>query len=302
MSKVNKVVGVDCHFSGMLLEIPFVETYDYLPGDKVIFKDEEDKEEFGVIRYLNRDPFDTEKVLVSSKILRKATPHDEQKIESHVEHAKSALSTCRKLVEKYGLNMQTFRASYSFDGSKVHFMFVSDDRVDFRELVKDLAKVLKKQIYLRQVGPRDKAKFVGGYGKCGRALCCGSFLNKLESINMEMVRDQALEGKGSPKISGACGKLLCCLKYELQTYRELKKDLPNIGTIVRLKKSFFTAGPSAEIIGLDILNKKIKVRTEDGEIAVIEKSEIDRVLKEAREEVPANVNSSPDEKGSELKN
>jgi len=279
MSKIN-VVGVDCHFSGTLLELPFVEAYDYIPGDRVIFKDEEDKEEFGTVRFLDREAFEPEKVLGASKILRRLTPHDEQKIESHLEHSKGALNSCRKLVEKYGLNMQTFRASFSFDGSKVHFMFVSDDRVDFRELVKDLASVLKKQIYLRQVGPRDKAKFIGGYGKCGRQLCCNSFLNKLESINMEMVRDQSLESKGSPKLSGACGKLLCCLKYELQTYRELKKGLPSIGSVVRLKKSLFVSGPSADVIGLDILNRKLKIRTEEGEIAVIELSEVDRVLKE----------------------
>lgn len=281
MSKTSRVVGIDCHFSGMLLEIPFVEAYDYVPGDRVIFKDEEEREEYGTVRCLDRTCTDPEKVLVSSKILRRLTLHDEQKIESHIEHAKTALLSCRKLVEKYGLNMQTFRASYSFDGSKVHFMFVSDDRVDFRELVKDLAKTLKKQIYLRQVGPRDKAKFIGGFGKCGRQLCCSSFLAKLESVNMEMVRDQSLESKGSPKLSGACGKLLCCLKYELQTYRELKKGLPSVGSVVRLKKSFFTAGPSAEIIGLDILNKKIRVRTEDGDVAVVQASEVDRVLKEA---------------------
>ena len=242
MSK-NAVVGIDCQFSGMLLEIPFIEIYSkYVPGDRVIFKDEEGKEELGVVRYLDREVSDPERVLKSSKILRKLTPHDEQKTENHAVHSKEALADCLKLVSKYELNMQTFRASYSFDGSKVHFMFVSDDRVDFRELVKELAKVLKKQIYLRQVGPRDKAKFVGGYGKCGRQLCCNLFLTKLESINMEMVRDQALEGKGSPKLSGACGKLLCCLKYELQTYRELKKTLPQTGSIVRLKKSFFASG------------------------------------------------------------
>lgn len=280
MSK-NTVVGVDCHFSGMLLEIPFIEAYaDYVPGDRVIFKDEEGKEELGTVRYLDRELSDPEKVLKSSKILRKLTPHDEQKIENHASHSNEALDECIKLVSKYELNMQAFRASYSFDGSKVHFMFVSDDRVDFRELVKELAKILKKQIYLRQVGPRDKAKFVGGYGKCGRQLCCNLFLNKLESINMEMVRDQALEGKGSPKLSGACGKLLCCLKYELQTYRELKKLLPQIGSVVRLKKSVFPSGPSANVIGLDILNQKLKVRTEEGEIAVIELAGIEKIVKE----------------------
>lgn len=288
MSKTDHVVGVDCHFSGMVLEIPYVGTYDYLPGDRVIFKDEEDREEFGVIRYLDREPSDKEKVIVASKILRRLTPHDEQKIENHIEHAKSALVSCRKLVQKYELNMQTFRASYSFDGSKVHFMFVSDDRVDFRELVKDLAKVLKKQIYLRQVGPRDKAKFVGGFGKCGRQLCCNSFLSKLESINMEMVRDQSLESKGSPKLSGACGKLLCCLKYELQTYRELKKNFPSIGSVVRLKKSLFATTRSADVIALDILNGKLKVRMDDGEIVIIESSSVDSVLKEAS--VPEYVN------------
>jgi cell fate regulator YaaT (PSP1 superfamily) len=294
MSKSVNVMGIDCNFSGMLLEIPFVDTYDFVPGENVIFKDEEDREEFGTVRYLNRESTDPEKIIKTSKVLRRVTPHDVQKIENYSEHSGASLDTCRKLVEKYALNMQPFRASYSFDGSKVHFMFVSDDRVDFRELVKDLAKVLKKQIYLRQVGPRDKAKFIGGYGKCGRQLCCNSFLTRLESINMEMVRDQALESKGSPKLSGACGKLLCCLKYELQTYRELKKGLPRMGSLLRLKKSLFENGPAAEVIGLDILNKKIKVRTEEGEITVIEVSAIDKVIKEGYEPPSGSYDNSRD--------
>jgi cell fate regulator YaaT (PSP1 superfamily) len=118
---------------------------------------------------------------------------------------------------------------------------------------------------------------------------------------MEMVRYQALESKGSPKLSGACGKLLCCLKYELQTYRELKKSLPKMGSLLRLKKSLFTTGPAAEVIGLDILNKKIKVRTEEGEIAVIETSEIDKIIKEGYEPPSNSYDHSSRESDLEIK-
>lgn len=300
MSNISNVIGIECHFSGTIVEIPHLESYDFIPGDRIIYKDEEEKEEFGTIRYLNRETIDKDKVIWTSKILRRVTPHDLQKIENHLEDSKGALTACRKLVEKYALNMQAFRASFSFDASKVHFMFVSDDRVDFRELVKDLAKVLKKQIYLRQVGPRDKAKFITGYGKCGRQFCCSSFLTKLESINMEMVRDQSLESKGSPKLSGACGKLLCCLKYELQTYREMKKGLPRVGSVIRLKKSFLATGPTANVIALDILNRKIKIKTEEGEIMIIEPDSIDKILKEGYE--APYFHDSGEEKELELKN
>lgn len=281
----TKVIGIDCSFLGGIVEIPYHDSVSAKPGDHVIYKDSDDKEEFGVVRYLNRVAMEEEKILTSSKILRPATPHDLQKVESYGEARLQALETCQDLVDKYALEMQVFNANYSFDGTKVYFMFTAEDRVDFRELVKDLAKSLKKQIYLRQVGPRDKAKIIGGFGKCGKALCCSKFLRKLESISMDMVRVQGLESKGSSKLSGACGKLLCCLKYEVETYKDLRKSLPEVGSVIRLKKSFAPVFQEGNVIGLDVLNQKIKVIV-NGDYMVATPKDVDKILKTPPERRP----------------
>ena len=271
-----KVVGIQ---SGCLLdvvEIPFSEKFaEVIRGDEVIYKDPEGREEYGLIKYVNRDCADKIKVLFTSKILRKATPNDIQKVEAQISSAKTSLEKCAKIVENLKLDMGVFRAGYSFDGSKIFFLFTADDRVDFRELVKDLAKEFKKQVHLHQIGPRDKAKLIGGYGKCGRPLCCTTWLGKLESISMEMVREQALEGKGSSKLSGACGKLLCCLKYEVDAYKELRKSLPGIGSEVTLKnKQKEFDKKNARVIGLDILNQKVKLLFGPNEYSVVSLGDI----------------------------
>lgn len=274
----TKVIGIESGYSASVAEIPFNEGSIFVVGDEVIFKDAEDKEEYGVVKYSNRDAIEEDKILFTSKILRKATANDIQKVDSHIELSRAAIKKCKEVVEKLGLMMNVFRAGYSFDGNRLQFMFTSDDRVDFRDLVKELAKTLQKQINLRQIGPRDRAKMIGGYGKCGRPLCCSTWLGKLESINMEMVRMQALESKGSSKLSGACGKLLCCLKYEVEAYRDLRKTVPRIGSLVKLKK------PAVEgtIIAVDILNQKVKVLIVGSEPQVVSVADIEKVLKEKR--------------------
>jgi len=275
MSITQKVIGIDCSFSNKILEIPFRENDNVNYGDIVVFKDAENKEEFGVIKYKNVPSVDSEKILFTSKILRIATPNDIQKVENHLDQSRVSLNSCRKLIKKHNLAMNVFRSTFSFDGSKVLFMFTADERIDFRELVKDLAKTLQKQIYLRQIGPRDKAKIVSGYGKCGRELCCSTFLGKLESISMEMVRIQSLESKGSSKLSGACGKLLCCLKYEVEAYKTLKKTLPYISAKVIVKKGSPFTGKKGTVIALDILNQKVKLYIEEGgDIYIFDVSDI----------------------------
>lgn len=274
----QKVIGIECGFSGVVLEIPFQGKEEIIAGDEVIFRDADGAEEFGVIRFVDKETADKNKILFRSKILRRATPHDVQVVERAIDQAKQALRACRDLVASYELDMQVFQAGLSFDGKKARFLFTSEDRVDFRDLVKDLAKTVKKQIYLRQVGPRDKAKVVGGFGKCGRELCCSTFLGSLESITMEMARIQGLEGKGSSKLSGSCGKLLCCLKYEVQAYRELKNKLPSIGSIVALNKSVTKGRPEGRVVGLDILNQKVKVYSKDEEYLVVGAEDVESVL------------------------
>lgn len=280
----TKVIGIESGYSSSVIEAPYNDGFAFEVGSEVIFKDSEDKEEYGIIKYVNRDSIDEEKVVFTSKVLRKATANDIQKVENSIDGAKYALKKCQELSKKLGLVMSIFKAGYSFDGTRVHFVFTAEDRVDFRDLVKELAKVLQKQIHLKQIGPRDKAKIVGGYGKCGRPLCCSTWLGRLESINMEMVRVQALESKGSSKLSGACGKLLCCLKYEVDAYRELRKSVPRIGSAVKINKKVALGGQEGgTVIAVDILNQKIKVLFESGESLVISVSDIAKVLKGGNE-------------------
>lgn len=275
----TKVIGIESAYSSTVVEIPHNDKFGVSTGDEVIFKDSEEKEEYGIVKYVNRDAVEDDKILFTSKILRRATENDIQKVDGHIELSRASIKKCRELVEKYGLMMNVFRAGYSFDGTRVQLMFTSDDRVDFRDLVKDLAKVLQKQIHLRQIGPRDRAKMIGGYGKCGRPLCCSTWLGKLESVNMEMVRIQALESKGSSKLSGACGKLLCCLKYEVEAYRELRKTVPRIGSVVKVKKH----PGEATVVAVDILNQRVKVILESREWVSVNVSEIDKVVKAVKE-------------------
>ncbi len=278
----QKVIGISCLYDGTIVEIPFNEKAEVEIADKIIYKDSEEKEEYGEIVYVNKETKNADQILFTSKILRKATPHDLQKLDNYLRQSENALEVCKKLASKYDLQMQPFRAAYSFDGNKLHFMFTAEERVDFRDLVKDLAKALQKQIHLRQIGPRDKAKVVDGYGRCGRRFCCSTFLDQLESINMEMVRAQSLESKGSSKLSGACGKLLCCLKYEVEQYKLLRRGLPTIGSIVKLKKSSAYPNESARVYGLDILNQKLKVALESGEGVTVAVNDVDKIIEEAK--------------------
>lgn len=146
------------------------------------------------------------------------------------------LKIANEMVEKNDLQMKILDVNLGFDGNKVTFIFSSESRVDFRQLVKDLTSKLKKQIVLRQIGPRDEARLLGGYGRCGRPFCCQGFLQNLESITIDMAKVQNLAGRGSSKISGACGKLMCCLAYEADVYKELSKGLPEIGEKIKTKK------------------------------------------------------------------
>ena len=157
----TKVIVIECGYSSSVVEVPFNNKTDAVSGDEIIFKDADGKEEYGVVRQVDVDSIDEDKILFTSRVLRKATANDVQKVESHIDLARESLQKCCDVVKKFELDMHVFQAGYSFDGTRVHFMFTADDRVDFRDLVKDLAKVLQKQIHLRQIGPRDKAKLIG---------------------------------------------------------------------------------------------------------------------------------------------
>lgn len=185
-------------------------------------------------------------------ILRKATPEDLEKSKTNQIKAKEALEICKDIIKKYKLDMRLVNCEYTLDASKVIFMYVSDDRVDFRELLKELASVFKCRIELRQIGPRDKAKLVGGLGSCGLPLCCSSFLSEFDGVSINMAKNQML-AINIEKISGVCGRLMCCLKYEDDIYTKEKAKFPKIGSrVIYEDKSY-------KVTGINVLNDNIKI-------------------------------------------
>jgi len=166
------------------------------------------------------------------------------------------LKIAQEMIEKNGLQMKVLDVNLSFDENKLTFIFSSESRVDFRQLVRDLTLKIKKQVVLRQIGPRDEARLLGGFGRCGRSFCCQSFLQNLESITIDMAKTQNLAGRGSSKISGVCGKLMCCLAYEVETYHEMSKNIPEIGTKVKTKSGQGT------VIDQNIIKQTVLVELE----------------------------------------
>lgn len=194
-------------------------------------------------------------------ILRKATKKDIENYKKNLIDAKKALVTCKEIVSRYDVNMQLTNCEYTLDKTKVIFMYTSDDRVDFRELLKELATVFKCRIELRQIGPRDKAKVVGGIGTCGMQLCCSTMLGEFNGVSINMAKNQML-AINIEKISGACGRLMCCLKYEDDVYTLEKQRFPKIGSKVIYE------GKEVKVLGLNIINDLIKIEYNNGIIFV----------------------------------
>lgn len=193
-------------------------------------------------------------------VLRKATETDEKAYEENKKKEVEAFQVCAEKIEKHGLVMKLIDVEYTFDNNKVIFYFTADGRVDFRELVKDLATIFKTRIELRQIGVRDEAKMVGGLGPCGRPLCCSTFLGDFASVSIKMAKEQNLS-LNPTKISGLCGRLMCCLNYEQSTYEDIRKRLPKVGSIVNTEKG------RGEVVANSVVNEKVKVRlkTKEGE-------------------------------------
>ncbi|MFH1691236.1 MAG: stage 0 sporulation family protein [Candidatus Omnitrophota bacterium] len=191
------------------------------------------------------------------KLIRCATDLDRKQIEDNRKKAHEVSQTCAKKIVEHKLDMKLVGAEYAFDRSKILFYFTADGRVDFRDLVKDLAKVFKARIELRQIGVRDEAKMCGGFGPCGRELCCCCFLKDFEPVTIKMAKDQNLS-LNPPKISGLCGRLMCCLSYEHKCYKEMSKGMPREGE--RLE----TAEGKGKVISVNILKRKATVVLEEG--------------------------------------
>lgn len=195
------------------------------------------------------------------KIVRKATKKDIENYQKNVKDAKQALVTCKEIVSRYDVNMQLTNCEYTLDKAKVIFMYTSDDRVDFRELLKELAVVFKCRIELRQIGPRDKAKVIGGIGTCGLPLCCSTLLGEFNGVSIKMAKNQML-AINIEKISGACGRLMCCLKYEDEIYSLEKERFPKIGSHVKYQDK------DVKVIGLNVINDLVKIETNNGIVFV----------------------------------
>jgi len=195
-------------------------------------------------------------------VLRKADESDFAQTESLAAKEKEAKGKCQELIKKFGLPMKLLEADWSLDGSCLSFLFSAEERVDFRELVKELTRAFRTRVELRQVGARDEAKIVGGYGRCGRPLCCATYLTTFESVSMKMAKEQDLPLNPS-KISGVCGRLLCCLGYECSQYKEMKAKLPHVGSIVVTKEG------EARVKGGNPLKETVTVQLESDAILEI---------------------------------
>ena len=189
-------------------------------------------------------------------VIRKATPEDDKKNEANKAKCKSAFDICLEKIAKHGLEMKLIDVEYTFDNNKVLFYFTADGRIDFRELVKDLASVFKTRIELRQIGVRDETKILGGIGICGRELCCHKHLSDFVPVSIKMAKEQNLS-LNPTKISGVCGRLMCCLKNEQETYEYLNDKLPNVGDFVRTIDGF-----KGEVSRVSVLRQKVKVIVE----------------------------------------
>ena len=191
------------------------------------------------------------------KVLRKATEEDLKIYRENTEKEKQALEVCQKKADEHNLEMKVVDVEYSFDGSKILFYFTADGRVDFRELVKDLASIFRVRIELRQIGVRDEAKMLGGLGICGRPFCCSTFLNEFNPVSIKMAKEQNLS-LSPTKISGICGRLMCCLRHEQDAYTHLLETTPRAGSIVR------TPDGEGTVIEVNLLRQKLKVILTDG--------------------------------------
>jgi len=265
---LTEVIGVRFSGSG--------KTYTYLANgirakreDAVIVESAQGKE-FGIVAVPNHEVEESALVEPVRKVLRIATPEDHGTVLMNKEKEKGAINLCQSKMDQHKLEMKCISAEYSFDGNKILFNFIADGRVDFRDLVRDLASTFHARIELRQVGVRDEAKLLGGLGICGRPFCCSEFLDEFQPVSIKMAKEQNLS-LNPTKISGTCGRLMCCLKYEQEAYEDLHRSTPRVGAQVE------TPDGPATVVEVALLSGKLKLRFENGdsfEFKTFHKSEV----------------------------
>ncbi len=223
--------------------------------------------EFGEVVLEPREVPEEDLVAPLKKIIRKATEEDLEREASNREKEQQAFEICEQKIAAHNLPMKLLEAEYAFDGSQVTFSFSADGRVDFRELVKDVASTLKTKVQLHQIGVRDEAKLIGGYGTCGRPLCCATFLSSFEPISMKMAKDQSLF-LNPAKFSGCCGKLMCCLRYEHEFYKYAQKRFPAVGAILQLENG------RGKVIDVNMINGMLTIETEEEVVIHVHASQL----------------------------
>jgi cell fate regulator YaaT (PSP1 superfamily) len=239
--------------------------------------------EFGQVMVGPKEVAEDKVTLPLKKVIRIATSEDEVQLQENLEKEKKAFSVCLEKVDQHMLQMKLVEVEYTFDRSKIIFYFTADGRVDFRELVKDLATVFRTRIELRQIGVRDEAKMLGGLGPCGRPLCCGTFLGDFEPVSIKMAKEQNLS-LNPVKISGICSRLMCCLKFESNCYREAKADLPLIGSLVRVD------GKEGKIVDTIPLKETLIIQFTDGSKREVLLGAVEEIiLKNEPSEAPKSV-------------
>ena len=255
------------------------DSKEYKKGDRVIVETARGIE-CGEVALTNREVDDDNIVKPLKVIIRPASADDIKTIEDNHEKEKKAFTICEQKIANHGLEMKLVDVEYTFDGSKILFYFTADGRVDFRDLVKDLASVFRTRIELRQIGVRDESKMVGGFGICGRPFCCGTFLGEFQPVSIKMAKEQGLS-LNPVKISGTCGRLMCCLKYEQDSYEHLLRVTPKIGALVE------TADGKGTVVENNLLTGFIKVSLErrpDAAPSVYHRRDV-KILKDAKIQV-----------------
>lgn len=249
-----------------------------IPKDDFVIVETVRGVEFGKVVTARKQVGEHDVVLPLKKVLRIADEKDRLIVEENKIAAKEAYHICCQKVEEHKLDMKLVNVEYTFDRNKVVFFFTADGRVDFRDLVKDLASIFRTRIELRQIGVRDEAKMLGGIGPCGRMLCCSTFLGDFEPVSIKMAKDQNLS-LNPTKISGLCGRLMCCLKYENDEYESAKEMLPDIGQIIK------TPSGKGKVVGLNILERVLQIELIEQE-RVLEYT-LDEILKEGAVSIQA---------------
>lgn len=248
--------------------------------------------ELGCVALSGREVPDDEIKGELKQVVRPATPVDLLMAQEYKAREPEALTICQRLVKKLDIPMKTIQASYSFDGSRLLFTFTAEQRVDFRDLVKELAKSLRTRIEMKQVGARDQAKLIDGYGRCGRQLCCSSWLTEFHPVSIRMAKHQGLP-LAPAEISGVCGRLLCCLAYEDELYVEMRANLPKIGHRVKLKE-----GEEGVIRGLNVLLQRVIVYLDEGGgYTEIEMEQIEEVKPKSASKSKAKPKTAPPKSG-----